>query len=319
MVKKLTVDIEEQSIEYYGYPPNTGEKEMKEKTQDAQWAIHGDSFSPTGPTTKKLQPGLYKIEESNSLGVYLKEISINTGDLVKFPGTNCDAIVDDIHKFWSCKEKYLKIRQSYKRGILLHGKGGAGKTSTLNLVMKDLIKNDGIVIKFESPYLFDRILHKLRKIEPDRNIVVLMEDIESIIQEYDESTILNILDGVSSYENIVYLATTNYPEKLLGRITNRPSRFDRVFSFDVPNDETRRIYLENLVSNYQSDGKTKIDIDINAWIKDTKTLTIAHIKELFLSVYVFNYDYNETLRLLKDMKTRKVSKDDEESSGKLGF
>ncbi|NJO18646.1 MAG: AAA family ATPase [Thioploca sp.] len=61
-----------------------------------------------------------------------------------------------------------------------------------------------------------------------------MEDLESILKSNNPSTVLNILDGVNSFDNIVFLATTNYPEELESRIKNRPSRFDRRFYIGPP-------------------------------------------------------------------------------------
>src|SRR5205085_931695 len=119
------------------------------------------------------------------------------------------------------------------------------------------------------------------KIENDRPVVILMEDIEAIIEEYGESEILNILDGINSIDNVVYLATTNYPDKLLGRVTNRPSRFDRVFELKNPDSGVRKVYLENLVNRHKD--KVEEDINIDKWVGDTATLSIAHLKELFIS------------------------------------
>ncbi len=113
-------------------------------------------------------------------------------------------------------------------------------------------------------------------------------------------------------DNLVFLATTNYPEKLLGRITNRPSRFDRVFEFKNPSTETRKLYLQSLIS------KAGGDFDLEKWVSDSKDLSVAHIKELFLSVSVFGYEYEKTLKTLKGMKKQIKSKDTTEED-RMGF
>jgi hypothetical protein len=56
--------------------------------------------------------------------------------------------------------------------------------------------------------------------------------------------LLNILDGIGQMENTIYLATTNYPEKLKERILNRPSRFDRRYKIEKPDSNIRKFYFE---------------------------------------------------------------------------
>ncbi len=287
---------------------------LQSKKTYNQWTISGsDAFIPANPTVEKLAAGLYSIEESDRFGPFLKKLEFNTSDLVKFPQSNVDLIFQDIKKFWSLEEEYKKLKQLYKRGILLVGASGGGKSSSLNLVIKDLIANDGIVIKLDSPPRYSKFMHIFRQIEPTRNVLVIIEDIDGLIDAWDESSILNILDGMDQLQNVVYLATTNYPEKLLGRITNRPSRFDRVFEFDYPDKNVRKIYLESLAKEGKMTQK-----DIDTWVEDTENLTVAHIKELYVSVNLFGYNYDDTLKTLKGMKKVLKSKDSA-GSGVMGF
>ncbi len=141
-----------------------------------------------------------------------------------------------------------------------------------------------------------------------------MEDIEAVINEYGESEILNVLDGVNSIENVVFLATTNYPDKLLGRVTNRPSRFDRVFEIKPPSNEVKKVYLQDLINKFNA----PLDVDVEKWCKDTKTLSMAHLKELFLSVALYGQNYEKTVKTLVGMKAAlKASEDSKEE--RMGF
>jgi protein TonB len=58
-------------------------------------------------------------------------------------------------------------------------------------------------------------------------------------------------------EGVVYIATTNYPEKLQERITNRPSRFDRRYKVELPNEEIRRAYIQHKLND---DDLKNVDI-----------------------------------------------------------
>lgn len=306
------VTLEEFEIEIGG-SMKENEIALSLENNVSQWSVGPNgTFIPAPKTVKKLTPGVYTLEESPQIGHYFRHIKFSTNDLVKFEDSVSDEIISDIKLFWTARDKYRELGQRYSRAHLLHGGPGTSKTSTLNIVSKDLIDLGGVVFKFHNPYTFVKCVQEFKKIEPERNVVVLMEDIESVIEEYGESEILNVLDGINSVDNLVFLATTNYPEKLLGRITNRPSRFDRVFEFKNPSTETRKLYLQSLIS------KAGGDFDLEKWVSDSKDLSVAHIKELFLSVSVFGYEYEKTLKTLKGMKKQIKSKDTTEED-RMGF
>ena len=98
------------------------------------------------------------------------------------------------------------------------------------------------------------------------------------------SLLLNILDGSQTLSNVVTIATTNYIEKIAGRYKNRPSRFDLVMEFPLPNSESRRMFIEKTV--LPEDIK-KINLD--EWVKKTEGFSIDHINELILLYFVFGH------------------------------
>lgn len=172
----------------------------------------------------------------------------------------------------------------------------SGKTCTIQLIMQDVIDRGGIVVKFDNPTLFIEGMRSLREIEKETPVVVIMEDIDSILDTYNESSVLNVLDGVDKIEKIVYLATTNYPDRLGARIINRPSRFDKRFKIGFPNAESRAIYLKHLLKD-----KVK-DVDLDKWVEDTDKFTTAHLKELFVAVLILGDNYEEAIDTLRSMK-----------------
>ena len=123
---------------------------------------------------------------------------------------------------------------------------------------------------------------------------------------------LNILDGVKQIENVVYIATTNYPEKLQERITNRPSRFDRRYEVQMPSGEIREAYIKNKLTD--EDLKK---IDIKKWVELTDGMSLSHLKELVISVVVMGKDFDESIATLNSMgeKPKVTSR----KKSKLGF
>jgi SpoVK/Ycf46/Vps4 family AAA+-type ATPase len=188
---------------------------------------------------------------------------------------------------------------------LLYGAPGCGKSATIQLCTKYLTdKMGGIVINVtngDQVEWYSKIINKLRQIEPDRPLVVIFEDIDAIASEgnWTTSMILNLLDGIKQIDNVVYIATTNHPEKLEDRITNRPSRFDRRYEVELPNEEVRKAYIQNKLSEEDLKG-----IDLNSWIKESEGFSLAHMRELVISVITMDNSFEDTIARLKGMKVK---------------
>jgi hypothetical protein len=265
-----------------------------------QWTTgDGKKFIPAGMTKELLPKGVYEIHHSSQIGLFFQKVPVRTEGLLRFPQTNSEKVLKEIEVFWNREKYFTEYDIAYKRGIILWGPPGGGKTCTVNLIMKDVVDREGIVIKFTNPGLFVEGMRILREVQPETPVVVLMEDIDAIIDHYEESPVLNILDGVESIYKMVFLATTNYPELLGPRIINRPSRFDKRFKIPYPNAESREMYLKHLCKDKLPQD---LKVDIKKWVKDTENFSIAHIKELFVAVVILGDEYAEALENLQHMK-----------------
>lgn len=289
------------------------DENKKDAKAFVQWSSpDGKKFFPAARTKKKLIPGVYEVRTGQSTGLYLEKILVKTEGLLRFSETESDKVVDEITKFWEKGDVFQEHGLSYKRGILLWGPPGSGKSCTLQIIMADVIARGGVVIKFDDPYLFIDGMRVVRTIQENTPIVVIMEDIDSIIKVHSESEVLNILDGVNDVQKVVFLATTNYPGELGGRIINRPSRFDKRFKIGFPKAISRKMYLESII------GKSDLaafNIDIDKWVADTKKFSIAHLKELFIAVVILGDKYEDAIVTLQNMKEEIVDKDKEQMVG----
>jgi len=292
--------------------PECGEPPLSKKRDYGklvQWTTgDGKRFVPAGVTKDNLPPGVYEIHHSPSIGLFFEKIPVRTDGLIRFPQTNSERVLKEIETFWDKEQIFTEFNITYKRGIILWGPPGGGKTCTVNLIMKDVVDRDGVVIKFTNPGLFIEGMRVLREIQLSTPIVVLMEDIDSIIEHYEESPVLNILDGVESVQKVVFLATTNYPEMLGPRIINRPSRFDKRFKIPYPNEESRMIYFTHLCGHKNPE---QLKVNLKRWVKDTDDFSIAHLKELFVAVVILGDEYDEALENLRQMKENISSREDE--------
>lgn len=268
------------------------EREEQRMSRYTAWSqAGGDTYTPAVDTVRSLPAGLYEVG-SSQMGIFFVRDDESDRELLRFDDSPSKFVVDELEKFWTQGHKFKKHGLPHKRGVLLYGPPGGGKTCTLQLIARDVIDREGLVFKFSSAFHMGYRI--LREVEPTRPIVCLLEDLDSIITPGNESAILNILDGIGNMSRCVFVASTNYPENLPPRLINRPSRFDRRVLIGMPATESRHKYLESL-------RKPGDKLDVGQWVKDTDGFSFAHLKELFISVLLLGNPYEQALGDLQEM------------------
>jgi transitional endoplasmic reticulum ATPase len=292
----------------------------------SKWIKKGtNTFIPTDNSQilKEVDAGVYDLRVADGIGFYMVKRELYLDELLEFPSKMHRTVLSSIKDFWTRKEKFKEYKFAFKRGILLHGKPGCGKSCIISLCMKYVTGElNGVVIPLQSSSdleLYSKAIPEIfRVIERERPIVIIFEDIENMCSQGSgsESLLLNVLDGLDQLENVVYLATTNYIEHLKERIINRPSRFDRRIYVPFLNYSDRLFYFKNKLKANDIEAN-----DIEKWATDTEGLSIAHLAELIKSIVIFGADYQETIDTLKEMNEFAAlhSSRYEKESGKIGF
>ena len=273
------------------------------------WAISGNAYVPCEESVSQLPSGHYIVNSDPNRGLFFQKRDFSIDDLVDFPDSNSKAVITQIEQFWNLKEHFRNYGFLWKRGILLWGPPGSGKTSTVQIIAQKIIERNGIAVSVYNPLLTAAGLHILRRIEPERPVLGLIEDIDAIIHDWGESDLLALLDGENQIDNIVYLATTNYPQNLDLRFVNRPSRFDIIAKIGMPNENARRMYFKAKSKSIDSSA-------IEKWVKDTDGFSMAHLKEMLISVEVFGNAYDDVLDRLNAMINNKDENHNFESNYK---
>lgn len=279
---------------------------------ERRWATNDTVFYGCGFTYEQLPPGLYKVEWANNIGYALHKQLVDTDELLILPDTASENIVNEIDKFWTFKAEFDARGFIHKRGILLWGDPGSGKTSTIQLIVKKMVDRGDVAIFAGDPDGTTTCLQTLRRIEPDRRIIVILEDLDAMIKEYGESELLAILDGESQVDNIVFVATTNYPEDLDKRFIDRPSRFDTVQEIHVPTSKARRMFFLAKEPSLAGD-------EIDVWVKLSKGFSIAHLKEMIVANRCYGTKIEDVVKRLKKMGKRDLNSENLRKRNKVGF
>lgn len=264
------------------------------------WSTNGDDFFATERAVKELEPGQYVVRRSDHHGVYFSRQDINLDDLLVLPDSNPEQVLDTIEYFWNNEEKFRRHGFLWKRGILLWGPPGSGKTCTVQQLSQQIVDMGGITIYCDSPTYTAHGLSLLRRIEPTRPVVVIIEDMDAIIARFGESELLAMLDGEHQTDNVVFIATTNYPQDLDDRFINRPSRFDEIIKIGMPTAAARQYYLAAKNPRLLED-EAVATAELAEWVSITEGFSIAHLKELIISVECFGKTLEEASVRLRQM------------------
>ena len=301
-------------------------KEKKERSY-TRYEKYGNMFEPIGVTEEVLPSGFYKPVWDRYNGKYFfSSKEVITPKLYVLPNDIQMNILDDIKRFWKSEKRYRQFGQVYKRNILLYSLPGNGKTSLINIICKTLIEDyDGIVIcidNIDELNAYSPCMDRLRDIEPNRKIITLIEDFERLAKDdYYAAMLLQLLDGNGQFDNVVTIATTNYPQILEKRFTCRPSRFNLVIEYKKPNAEVRKAYITNKLSDGGIDVKDeKVQKDIERYVEKTEGYTFDFLKEVIQGIYVDGFTEVEIFDRLEELikKDGRV-KISEEESKKIGF
>ena len=180
------------------------------------------------------------------------------------PGSPADVIVADVAQFFAGKDKFAALGLTHKRGYLMHGPPGTGKTCTSRLVARRLIAEQNAVVVDGSVQVAAFCLKRMNAVEPGRLNVFLVEEIDEQIESGLEPELLKLLDGTTG-TNFVVLATTNDPKKLPARVIKRPGRFDRVVDVSEFPEASRVSYFTGKVADVPACVAATAGLPISAW------------------------------------------------------
>lgn len=208
---------------------------------------------------------------------------------------------------------------SSKRGILIAGDHGEGKTYMVNKLVDELIyKHDAVTFKIDRKVHLESLIQYgltpvARYLENRLKVIVIEEMVEISDMLMDKTLFLTLLDSDILRKNVLFLITTNHPEKIPVNIVDRPSRVDDIIIVDRKDFRPEYVYdwYEFMMGEPFPEEEKGTEWVHNA-ISD---LSPAYFKELFNQTIQYDISLKEAYYKLKERRRMIKSRFDESNIG----
>lgn len=184
------------------------------------------------------------------------------------------------------QDQYKKYRIPYKRGILLSGRPGCGKTMTCRW-LRELCEQNNLAYRVVAMEDYKEAGHRGRvralfKLRGKKSGIIFFDDMDVMVKNRKQSggggaelsTFLSELDGIDPAEGVVYVFTTNYIDELDEAFV-RPGRIDLWLPFQLPSKKLRRKFI---IQRFNEELREYIDED--DILTRTKDYSFAELEEI---------------------------------------
>jgi hypothetical protein len=201
-------------------------------------------------------------------------------DRLILPAQVLDAVQRQIVGLALHKQRLLSAGQHLKRGLLLYGPPGVGKTHTIRYLLGRLDGVTVVQLTGTSLHMIAEACSVARSLQPS---VVVVEDVDLIAEDRGFHPghhpllfqLLNEMDGLAEDADVAFVLTTNRADLLEPALAARPGRVDQAVELALPDADGRRA----LFSLYGRD----VDVDtshLDDVLARTEGVTASFLKEL---------------------------------------
>jgi hypothetical protein len=177
-------------------------------------------------------------------------------------------------------ERLRAAGRHLKRGMLLHGSPGTGKTLTAMYLAGRMPDRTVLLITGRSMGLLEQACAMARVLQP---ATIVLEDVDLIAEERTRQQgncspllfeLLNQMDGLADDADILFVLTTNRPDLLEPALAARPGRIDLAIEVPLPDADCRRRLFELYARGL------KVSTNFEPYVERTAGASAAFIREL---------------------------------------
>ena len=191
------------------------------------------------------------------------------------------------------RERLRASGQHLKRGLLLHGPPGVGKTHTVRYLIGELDDTTVVELTGDTLPAIKEACSIARTLQP---AMIVVEDVDLIAEQRDRYggetpllfTLLNEMDGLAEDSDVVFLLTTNRADLLEPALAARPGRVDQAVHIDLPDREARLRLVRLYCGGLDLDTSRLDDV-----LDRTDGVTASFLKELLRRSAVIAGDRDE--------------------------
>lgn len=242
----------------------------------------------------EVKPGIYSITKDMS-GYSLKQTSfVNDSILHEF--VNTKHIEEVVDCFFNNLHLYAEFGiEIPKRGVLLYGPAGTGKTTALNKAVQKYAKDGSTLIvvwhtsKYEA-YEVQDFIKSFNYVGVEK-IILICEDLGGMendgVRMRSDSSLLSLLDNQEKTFTlpVMIIATTNYPENFAENLMNRAGRFDDKIKVGTPDREARAQLLKFFSKGQATEAEINMIMSVSC-----QEFSPAHIRECYMRSKLHNKD-----------------------------
>ena len=234
----------------------------------------------------------------NELVSFLPRPAVTAQDVV-LPDGVLESIEQHIIGIADWSQELLSAGQHLKRGLLLHGPPGTGKTHTVRYLTGRLADSTVILLTGRSIRFIDAAAALARRLQPS---MVVLEDVDLVATDRDYTpdgnpllfSLLDAMDGVGADADVTFVLTTNRADILETALADRPGRVDLAIEIPRPDADCRerllRVYVRDLT----------LDADLAPVVVGTEGVTASFVKEMIRRTVLVSLRAGERPPVLRD-------------------
>jgi hypothetical protein len=173
-------------------------------------------------------------------------------------------------------DMYASLGVPHRRGVLMYGPPGNGKTTTIRYLGGRLPQVAALILRPDNSFNGDTLDSALAEWTRQAPAMLIIEDLNWVLERVNVSTFLNALDGIDTPDangGLLLIASTNHPDRLDAALSNRPGRFDVVVEVPLPSELLRLRFLRKHLATMDEPTLARLAADSHG-------LSFAHLGEV---------------------------------------